>query len=199
MRHLKDEATAGRQTTRKARFSAIVAAVGKPEVYLPLSDPENDQDFMKAVKQNRVLSIRQDPVSNHTDYGVVGFNTQKHTTYLVFPKPLTAYVDARIIGIKYDVVSGAPAVASRGSRPSSVPRPHRVKRHMPRQKLHPTKTLSRARREIEPTAPRSRQFRIRIRVTTVTEKDVIVSATTKTEARKHLAAKNTRVLSVNEV
>src|ERR1041384_4707843 len=90
-----------------ARFSAVVESAGKPELYLPLADPKLDRNFMRAVREKRVMSIKQEPTGTKKDFGTVGFVAEKYLTYLIFPKPLTAFAGKRIIGIKYDAVRDA--------------------------------------------------------------------------------------------
>ena len=90
---------------KTVRFGALVKNAGQPEVYLPLFDPKQDRAFMQAVKQQRVLSIRQEPASRRTDFGVVGFDERNHTTYLVFPKPLKQFANARVIAFRDSALS----------------------------------------------------------------------------------------------
>jgi hypothetical protein len=90
--------------TKTVRFSALVAAGGKPELYLPLFDPNHDRGFIQAAKQHRVLSIRQEPTSKKADFGIVGYDERKHTSYLVFPRSLRRFANARVVGIKYDMI-----------------------------------------------------------------------------------------------
>ena len=63
----EDETRKGR-SAKSVRFTAVIATAGKPKVYLPLFDPKKDRAFMRAVKENRVLSIRQEPTSKRTDF-----------------------------------------------------------------------------------------------------------------------------------
>jgi hypothetical protein len=58
---------------------------------------------------------------------VVGFDEPPYTTYLVFKKPLTEFLDARIVGIDYDVLSDAPVVTSKGVRLPKAPKTHAAK------------------------------------------------------------------------
>ena len=90
--------------TKPVRFSSLVEKGGKPTVYLPLSEPTKDPAFMRAVNEQRVLTIKQEPTSTHKDFGIVGFLKEKFVTYLVFPKTLRPFTDQRIVGIKYDLL-----------------------------------------------------------------------------------------------
>jgi hypothetical protein len=89
------------------RFSELIEKAGKPEIYLPLSDPKLDRNFMGAAREGRVLSIKQEPTGTKKDFGTVGFVAEKYLSYLVFPKPLTEFKDKRVVGIKYDILSDA--------------------------------------------------------------------------------------------
>jgi hypothetical protein len=197
------EPEAGHEKTKSVRFTALVARAGKPKVYLPFSDPKHDRSFMHAVKENRVLTIRQEPTATHADFGIVGYDEQKSATYLIFPKSLAAFSDARVIGIKYDVLEDASFVAS--------PAP-RLSKEQKQQLKESRATTPKLRVELErkPPAPpkavepQPKEFRVRVRVTTVTEKDVTVSAMTKAEAKHKAQAAvesegDVRAINVTEV
>ena len=162
---------------KKVRFASVVSHAGQPEVYLPLSDPKHDRAFMRAVKEHRVLSVKQEPTAKRKDFGVVGFDEGRHNTYLVFRKPLTKFLDARIVGIKYDVVSASPVSASRGVRPPKLPQSRPVKSSTFKPKSAPAPEPP---KRVE---PKPKEFRVRVRITIVTEKDVTVKAFTKAEAK----------------
>jgi len=164
-------------STKTVRFASVVAAAGKPEVYLPLFDPKKDRTFMRAVREHRVLSIRQDPASKRQDYGTVGFDEHGHFTYLVFPKSLAAFRDARVVGIKYEVVSGSSV------RSGAAPRSAKTRR-LGKERAATAPRRARSPQPPKPVEPQPKEFRVRLRVTTVTEKDVTVKAMTKREARE---------------
>ena len=107
---------AERENAKSVRFTAVVAAAGKPKVYLPFSDPTQDRSFMQAANENRVLTIRQEPTATRADFGTVEYNEEKSATYLIFPKSLAGFSGARVIGIKYDVLEDASFVASPAPR-----------------------------------------------------------------------------------
>jgi hypothetical protein len=121
------------------RFSAVVQASGKPDVYLPLADPKRDRNFMRAVREQRVLSLKQEPTGTKKDFGTVGFVPDKYVSYLIFPKSLAPFVDKRIVGIKYDTLENASLAAPRpkagtagrsikpGPKPKPKPLPKRFK------------------------------------------------------------------------
>ncbi|HWN94930.1 MAG TPA: hypothetical protein VNT99_07850 [Methylomirabilota bacterium] len=197
----------GAPNTETARFTAVVARAGKPKVYLPLFDPKKDRAFMRAVKESRVLSIRQEPTAKSKDFAVVGFDEQHHNTYLVFPKPLTAFKDARVIGIKYDVLGDSSPVTGKAPPSLKLPktRPEKSRITTPASRV----PVVAAQREQKPEPPKRvepqpKEFRVRVRVTTVAEKDVTVKALTKTEAKEkaQAAVENegaVRAVSVSEV
>jgi len=146
-----------------AHFSAVVESAGNPELYLPLADPKRDRNFMRAVREQRVLSVKQEPTGTKKDFGTVGFVAEKYLTYLIFPKPLTAFAGKRIVGIKYEAVreadlSTARAVAApkRSTKPAS-PKPK--------------------------PKPRPKRFTAKVRVTSTNEIKVSVKAFDQAEAR----------------
>lgn len=71
---------------------------------------------MQAAKENRVLTVHQEPTATHADFGAVGFDERKSATYLIFPKSLVAFSDARVVGIKYKVLEDASFVTSPAPR-----------------------------------------------------------------------------------
>ena len=85
------------------RFRDLVKAAGKPESKSLWTDPKQDRGFMKVVRQNRVLTIIQEPGSKKKEFGEIGFHQAPHANYFVFPKPLPKE-RAKVIGIKYDLV-----------------------------------------------------------------------------------------------
>lgn len=91
------------------RFSDLVKTAGMPEPKSLWTDPKTDRDFMRAVKQKRVLTVMQE--SQRKDFGELGFHQHPGALYFIFPKPLPSE-QGKVIGIKYDLVeSGEPADA----------------------------------------------------------------------------------------
>ena len=146
------------------RFSELVKAAGKPEVYLPLADPKHDREFMRAVREQRVLSLKQEPTGTKKDFGTIGFLAEKHVSYLVFPKTLTAFDGRRVVGIKYDLLQEAEVAV-----PRSVPAaPKRsVKPAVPKPK----------------PKPRPKRFTAVVRITSANEVKVTVKALDEKQAR----------------
>jgi hypothetical protein len=89
---------------KEIRFRDLVKLSGTPEVVSLWSDPKQDRSFMKAVRENRVLTVIQEPASKTKDFGKIGFFQKPHASFLVFPEPLRGTPDSRVIGIKYDLV-----------------------------------------------------------------------------------------------
>ena len=197
---VEEQGAEGQRAQKTVRFASLVAAAGKPEVYLPLFDPGQDRDIMKAVKANRVLSVRQEPTSKHADYGVVGFDERKHTTYLIFPKALSRFAEARVVGIQYDVVgSSRMSTGIAPKLPKQKPRAKRLEAAPKRVKAAAPKPSAPERIE-----PQPKTFRVHLRVTIVREKDVQVKAMTKAEAKKKAQSAvegegNVHAVSVSEV
>jgi hypothetical protein len=171
------------------RFASIVAAAGQPEIYLPLLDPKHDRAFMKAVKEARVLTVKQEPTSTRADFGVVGFDEGRHVTYLLFPRSLKKFADARIVGIHYDDIKGS--VVSRGriteprhsARQRATPKARRVsvRKSAPPKPPKPLKPP-------KPPKPAAKQFRVRVRIRTTNEEEFTVSALTQSEAKQKAEA-----------
>ena len=60
------------------------------------------------MKARRVLTVYQANVGSKTDFGVMGYVPDRLASYLVFPKPLPDLPEARIVGIKYDLLDQPP-------------------------------------------------------------------------------------------
>jgi hypothetical protein len=86
---------------KELRFGELVKKSGKPEIVSLWTDPRRDRSFMKAVKENRVLTLTQEPASKKKDFGKIGFHRTPHASYLIFPRPLPKGATPRVIGIKY--------------------------------------------------------------------------------------------------
>src|SRR5688572_13228618 len=90
---------------KTVRFDALVQKSGEPEQVTLWTKPEDDRDFMKAVKSGRVVTLVQHNVGTKKDYGVVGFSRERNAAYLVFPKPLEPDEKTRVVGIKYQSIA----------------------------------------------------------------------------------------------
>ena len=77
-------------STKTLRFSDLVKMFGRPEAVTLWQDPQADKPFMRAVQQNRVLTVKQPNVGTQKDYGIVGFRSEPSASFLIFPKSLAA-------------------------------------------------------------------------------------------------------------
>ena len=92
---------------KTVRFDAVVKEAGTPVQVTLWTRPEDDPNFMKAVKEKRVATVIQHNVGTKKDYGLVGFHPQERATFLVFPEALGLPGEARIVGIKYEKLAAA--------------------------------------------------------------------------------------------
>ena len=146
-------------TDKTARFKDLVEKCGTPEAYTAWVDPKRDQRFQMAWRENRVLTIQQNPAGQTKDFGVVGFHKDGNVAYLLFPKPLTEFEGRRIVGIAYDAVHTPP----RG--PVVKPSAAKKKKSSP----HPT--------------PGTKSFSVTICVTAQLEYTETVNATSSSAAK----------------
>jgi hypothetical protein len=112
-----------------ARFHELVKQFGKPQPVTLWAKPEENRAFMKAVRENRVLTVSQPPKGTKKDFGQIGFHLQPSASYLVFPRPLHKDAQLRVVGIKYDELEQPRArVGVKGKAPKSAraPAPKRV-------------------------------------------------------------------------
>src|SRR6185503_16933439 len=152
--------------TKQVRFSKLVEQGETPAAYLPFGDPEKDNSFMRAVKEERVVTIKQEPTSKHKDFGIVGFLKERYVTYLIFPKSLRQFSGQRVIGINYDVLSSENVIPFGGPQPV---RARKAAKARPKEQPAP-----KPKKEKPP--PQPKQFSVRLRVTATIEKDIKVTA-----------------------
>jgi hypothetical protein len=168
---------------KQVRFGKIVEAGGKPEAYLAFSDPDKDPGFMRAAKESRVVTIKQEPTSKHKDFGIVGYVKEKYATYLIFPKSLREFDGQRVIGIDYSILQSAD-VRIGGKVPA------------PRKKLEPKKEKAKSAAIPKPEPPRPaskpkpekpkpqpKRFTVEVQITTVNRKELEVTAWDQAEAK----------------
>jgi cytosine deaminase len=127
---------------KTARFSAVVAACGRPQVFTLWVDPKNDPTFRKALKSCRVMSVHQTVVGSKKDFAEVGYVRAAQIALLIFPKSLAAFADRRIVGIDYNLVerpspSAKDRKASPAKREKTTPRPPAPPRNRPRDPVVP--------------------------------------------------------------
>ena len=87
---------------KTVRFSKVVDECGSPEVFLLLR--EDDPDFQKALKANRIMTLTGRDHNGGTDSGSVGYDPQSRGQLLEFPKSLRTFADRKVVGIKYDLL-----------------------------------------------------------------------------------------------
>jgi hypothetical protein len=104
------------------RFSQLVAAAGRPEVYLLFA--KDDPEFDKALKQDRIMTVVERGSS--PPFGIVGHEPGPHGQLLLFPKSLKPFAEMRAVGIKFELFSepaAAPAAQPQRVTPAAVARP----------------------------------------------------------------------------
>jgi hypothetical protein len=105
-----------REPIKTTRFTAIVEAVGHPDVHVLLTAPENDKVLQSAIKENRVMTIEQGRSRGKMDRGFIGFSPGQSRQLLVFPKSLARFAGSNVVAINYDLLEqGDARVPSRSS------------------------------------------------------------------------------------
>jgi|SRR5215831_9822503 len=89
------------------RFGDLVRQSGRPEVLTLWTDPKRDKRLTKAIRENRVLTVIQEPTGKKKDFGHIGFHRDPHASWLVFPRPLAERGSGRVIGINYELAEDA--------------------------------------------------------------------------------------------
>lgn len=148
------------------RFRDLVKAAGTPEPKSLWTDPKGDHDFVRAVKQKRVLTVVQN--SKRKDFGELGFHQYPGALYFVFPKPLPEE-KGRVIGIKYDLAQpGEPGDAISPAELNRVSKKRRAEV-----------------REVKKAIPVLKTFQVKIRRVAVIETALEIEARSKAEARRN--------------
>ena len=158
--------------TKTARFATLVKAAGRPEVVTLWDDPSANRPFRKAVQEGRVLTVVQENVGTKKDSGIVGFTKKKNASYLVFPKTLKAFGNARIAGIKYDLL--------REARPSdpvkASSRQLKKKEGPPPRPSDLPNSLQRKLQKPKAVVPSPKSFKVTVRTLATVEETVSVEA-----------------------
>lgn len=139
---------------RKLRFGDLVRSSGRPKSKTLWTDPNKDTTFSQAIRQNRVMTVMQAPITKQKDFGRIGFHSQPYASYLVFPRPLPKEPDSRIIGINYQLLEEPEVTGPVFNGAKSKPKKSPVNRE-PMQKTFKV-TIQRTatiKRSIEVTAP----------------------------------------------
>ena len=89
-----------------ARFTAVVARAGRPQVHPLWLAPDKDPELKRAVRDCRVMTIHQALRGSKKDHGSVGLHQDgsASTQVLVFPKSLRRFGDRRIVGVDYKLI-----------------------------------------------------------------------------------------------
>jgi hypothetical protein len=101
---------------KTVRFTSVVEASGRPEVYLLLTDPKKDGDFQKALKADRVMTLHHAPAAGKTDFGEVGYHADARGQVLVFPRSLKKFAGTRVIGIDYELLKEEHVAAKKAAK-----------------------------------------------------------------------------------
>jgi hypothetical protein len=83
---------------KTVRFTHVIEASGRPEVYLLLLDPKKDAEFQRALKAHRIMTLHQ---TGPTDFGTVGYEPGAKGQQLLFPRSLKKFAAQRVVGIDY--------------------------------------------------------------------------------------------------
>ena len=151
---------------KRIRFGDLVRNSGRPRTITLWTDPKKDRNFSKAVKENRIITVIQDPASTRKGFGQIGFHEQPNAFYLAFPRPLPDEKDSRVIGINYDLLE-EPTVES-NSRRKVTPKAQQIQASPVEKK----------------TEPARKDFTVRIRRTAILETDVEVTGKDQAEAER---------------
>jgi hypothetical protein len=161
------------------RFSALVEESGRPHIATLWVDPEKDPSFSKAIKENRVLTVHDDPASHKKEYGSIGFQREHGATYLVFPRPLPK-AEARIVGINYELTEAPPPPPKDLVSQVRV-KPKKKEKADAKPKAEPPKP--------EPPKPQLKTFDVVLRRTAVLEETERVKAVNEEAAKEALLAR----------
>jgi hypothetical protein len=162
---------------KSVRFSKVVEGVGKPEPYTLWQDPDKDRDFQKAVREQRLITVLQEPASSKTDKAVVGYVKGEHANYLVFPKSLNAFKDSRIVGLKYELLT----------TPKPKGKPVKVSHRKPPGFQPPPRVATREPAPAPPKPPQPKRlphFKVTARIIHTAERSIDVEARNQAEARR---------------
>src|SRR5947208_569040 len=119
------------------RFGDLVRNYGRPEPVTLWTDPKHDPRISRAIRENRVLTVHQEPTSKKKDFGKIGFHKIPFAAYFVFPKPLKEDKTARVVGINYQLAEEAEPIGkpvreitkgqggrkARAAKPAKKPQP----------------------------------------------------------------------------
>lgn len=167
------------KSKKTVRFDALVKESGQPEQVTLWTKPEDDREFMSAVKARRVVTVMQNNVGTKKDFGLVGFYPKDKAAFLAFPKRISEADETKVVGIKYEQLA----------QPSPNGAIHKPATKKPlgipmRKEPAPIHAKSRSRERIPPAAPKLFTFRATIQLHAEQEETVEVEARNSTEAAK---------------
>ena len=154
------------------RFSELVKTSGRPQVATLWGDPAKDPAFSRAVRENRILTVKQNPTGSKKDVGQIGFNKDKNVSYFIFPEPLPEAKASQVIGIKYDLLQAGKPIGEPVAKGSLTRLKKEPKRPPAKDEHTPT----------PPKEPQDKQFTATIRRTAVIETAVTVRAKNRKQA-----------------
>jgi len=171
---------------KTVRFTKLVEESGEPVPVTLWTEPEEDRDFAKAMREGRVLTVVQRNVGARADYGLVGFFKEPLAMYLLFPKKLAHPEETKVIGIKYEQLA-----ETKPKGPLHKPKAHEptrirmreivtLPRAQPLGERPSSKTRDRKSGKPEPKAPappKLHRFRANVEITTRQLVPVEVEAT----------------------
>jgi hypothetical protein len=182
---------------KTVRFTQLVKSSGHPVPVTLWTAPEDDRDFSKAIKGQRVLTVIQRTVGAKADYGLVGFFKEPLATYLVFPKKLEDPAETKVVGIKYEQLAEAKPkgpVHKPKEPPPGVKMRAQVQKHSDAPKpSEPIPETARAPHRVappkpkpppEPVLPRLHRFHADVEITFRQVVPVEVEASSATEAAR---------------
>jgi hypothetical protein len=171
------------------RLDQLIKSSGKPEAITLWTRPEDNPEFMRAVKQHRVMTVIQRNVGTKKDYGLVGFFPKELAAFWIFPKPLDFPNETKVIGINYDRLATS---EPRGTL--YKPKPKRRYPGIPLRKERTSPAASKIESNSAPAKPKTPPppkqfaFRGRARITATQDLDLEAKASSAAEASSHLKA-----------
>ena len=87
---------------KTVRFADVVEKCGAPETYTLWLKPAADRKLQTLRKNHRLMTIQH--TESGTDFGLPDFRERKGARYLVFPKSLKSFGEARVVGINWELV-----------------------------------------------------------------------------------------------
>lgn len=112
-----------KETRKTIRFAQLLKYSGLPQQVTLWADPKHDREFMRAVREKRVVTLVQQNVGTKKDYGLVGFNPQPLTVFLVFPEQIPFPAESKVVGVKYELLDEATSATPRKKSASQTTRP----------------------------------------------------------------------------